>query len=233
MESSKHGHDHEHGVYSQHNHDHCHSHHHGDDVFAHRSKEYDTLEHECRAKTIAQQIVHNAPIPINKDTNMMDFGAGTGLLTQSLADHAGHITAVDVSPAMLDIFRSKSFACDPSTIQADLVENDALLNGATFDCIVSSMALHHVNNLPALFERLAKWTVPNGFIALADLDKEDGSFHDNQHMPGVFHHGHDRKELEELATKSGFQDVVFHTVDVIKKDQGEYPIFLMTAMRSA
>lgn len=213
-------------------HNHQHHHHHGNDVFAHRSQDYDTPEHELRAKTIAYGIVQHAPVPLTKDTKIMDFGAGTGLLTQPLAPHVGHITAVDVSPAMLQIFRSKSFACDTATIEADLVKDDAVLSGATFDCIVSAMALHHVDDLPTLFARLAKWTAPNGCLALADLDKEDGNFHNGQHMEGVFHHGHDRQELERLATQNGFQNVVFQTADVIKKEQGEYPIFLMTATRA-
>jgi putative AdoMet-dependent methyltransferase len=236
----EHGHEYEHANHhNHHNHHHRHHHHHhhhhndhGHDVFADISKTFDTPENELRAKTIAHGIVQHAPVPLTKDSKIMDFGAGTGLVTQQLAPHVGHITVVDVSPAMLEILRSKSFACDTATIEADLVKDDAILSGATFDCIVAAMALHHVQDLPALFARLAKWTAPNGCLALADLDKEDGSFHSPQHREAVVHHGLDREELERLATQNGFHNVAFQTVDVIKKEQGEYPIFLMTATRA-
>jgi putative AdoMet-dependent methyltransferase len=223
-----HGHHHGH---DQHQHQH-HGHHHGGDVFAHISQNYDNPENELRAKTIAHGIVQHVPTPLTKTTKMMGFGAGTGLLTQQLALHVGHITAVDVSAGMLEIFRSKTFACETATVEADLVVNDdVVLNGATVDCIVSAMVLHHVEDLPTLFAKFAKWTVPGGCLALADLDKEDGSFHNHQHMEGYLHRGHDREELERLATLNGFQNVVFQTVDVIKKEQGEYRIFLMTATK--
>ncbi|CAB9502739.1 Methyltransferase [Seminavis robusta] len=101
-----HGHDDDHHQ----NHHHRHDHHHGHDVFADKSHCYDTPEHELRVQGIAAAIVKHAPNSLNKNTKLMDFGAGTGLLTKYLAPHVGHVTAVDVSPSMLEQFRSKAFA---------------------------------------------------------------------------------------------------------------------------
>jgi hypothetical protein len=36
---------------------------------------------------------------------------------------------------------------------------------------------HHVRDIGAMFRRFHEMVNPEGFIAIADLDKEDGSFH--------------------------------------------------------
>ncbi|HMV69274.1 MAG TPA: class I SAM-dependent methyltransferase, partial [Myxococcota bacterium] len=40
-------------------------------------------------------------VPLSSDLSVMDFGAGTGLLSGRLASRVGRLVAVDVSPAML------------------------------------------------------------------------------------------------------------------------------------
>jgi len=52
-----------------------------------------------------------------------------------------------------------------------------------FDLIFSAMALHHVQNTDALLDRFASLTAPGGWIALADLDTEDGTFHSGDSGP--------------------------------------------------
>ena len=76
-----------------------------------------------------------------------------------------------------------------------------------FDGIISSMTIHHLEDIPALFSKFYTMLDDHGFIAIADLDSEDGTFHsDNE---GVFHYGFDRHLLAEYAQKAGFKDVTF------------------------
>jgi 2-polyprenyl-3-methyl-5-hydroxy-6-metoxy-1,4-benzoquinol methylase len=99
-----------------------------------------------------------------------------------------------------------------------------------FDLIVSAMAMHHVEDTDKLFQRFAELLKPGARVALADLDKEDGTFHPED-VEGVFHHGFERAELESLMQKHGFTDIEFTTAHVVKKEEREYPIFLVTASR--
>lgn len=65
-------------------------------------------------------------------------------------------------------------------------------------------------------------------MALADLDHEDGTFHP-EGTEGIFHHGFKREELKALLEKQGFKNVTFTTVHSVKREEREYPIFLVTA----
>ncbi len=69
----------------------------------------------------------------------------------------------------------------------------------------------------------------NGFIAIADLDSEDGSFHSDN--TGVHHHGFERNELEKLAREVGFKDIKFDLASIIDKPHCTFTVFLMTAVK--
>ena len=101
-----------------------------------------------------------------------------------------------------------------------------------FDGVVSAMALHHVEDTEALVARFAEQLKPGGLIALADLDREDGSFHEPG-TEGVFHHGFDRAALQSILETAGFEDVQFVTaLEVEKEDKGPYTVFLVTARKA-
>ena len=218
------------GHNDSHSHEHHHEHDDGKDHFAHKSKDYDKeAARMMRTTAIADSIVKQ--ISLGTSMHLMDFGAGTGLLTQNLAPHVGKITAVDTSPSMLEEFRSKDFECETAILDKDLVKDDSCLGGEKFDGVVSALTLHHIQDTSGLLAKVFQWTKSGGFIALADLDKEDGSFHAGHDHTGIFHHGFDRKELEKLVTEAGFQDIEFVTADKMKRDNGEFPIFLMTARK--
>jgi hypothetical protein len=68
--------------------------------------------------------------------------------------------------------------------------------------IVSSMVLHHIPDVPETVRRLRPCLRPNGWIALADLDSEDGTFHPDP--TGVCHHGLDRNEVCRWLQDAGF-----------------------------
>lgn len=92
------------------------------------------------------------------------------------------------------------------------------------------MTIHHVEDTLALFQKFYRLLNSGGTIALADLDKEDGSFHTED--MGVFHFGFDQEAFASLAQKAGFEDVNIEIVSVAKKPYGEYPIFLLTGRKS-
>ena len=58
------------------------------------------------AAETAESILKNVPLRDNMD--LLDFGAGTGLLTFRLAPSVRSVTAVDTSPKMLEMLKSKN-----------------------------------------------------------------------------------------------------------------------------
>lgn len=197
------------------------------DQFAHKSKTWDMNSKRVQnAKGIADLIVKN--IKFDKSMELMDFGAGTGLLSYFVAPFVSKIVAVDNSPSMLKEFHSKcdEFKCETEVIEKDLT-TDTL--DRKFDGVISSMTIHHLEDIPALLSKLYTMVNEGGFIALADLDSEDGSFHSDN--TGVFHYGFDRAELAKHAQDAGFKDVSFSLASTINKPHREFTVFLMTASK--
>ncbi|MBP6629853.1 MAG: methyltransferase domain-containing protein [Kofleriaceae bacterium] len=165
-------------------------------------------------------------VTLGPDLTVMDFGAGTGLVTARLAPRVGKILAVDVSPAMLEQLGQKPELAGKAEIVCQDLTRAPL--GRTVDLVVSAMAMHHVQDTAALARALAAHLAPGGRIALADLDAEDGSFHPPE-AEGVFHAGFDRDALGATLRAAGFIDVQFVTACTVDKGDRRYPIFLVTA----
>ncbi len=197
------------------------------DLFAHKSKNWDMKSRRVKnARSIAELIVKN--INLNKEMEIMDFGAGTGLLGFFIAPFVKKIVAVDSSPSMLVEFQKKcdEFACETEAIEKDLATQT--LN-RTFDGIISSMTMHHVEDTLALFRKFYTMLNEGGFIAIADLDSEDGSFHSDN--TGVFHYGFQREALEQIAKEAGFSRIRFDTASTINKPHRDFTVFLLTAYK--
>lgn len=164
-----------------------------------------------------------------EDMEIMDFGAGTGLLTERVAARVKRLWAVDVSESMLEQLKAKpALAGRVETVCQDIVEQPL---GRSFDGIISAMAMHHVQDTDALLQRFHEHLVPGGFVALADLDHEDGTFHPPG-IEGVFHLGFERSALAERLLAAGFVDPTFETAVTLEKEGRDYPVFLLTATRS-
>jgi 2-polyprenyl-3-methyl-5-hydroxy-6-metoxy-1,4-benzoquinol methylase len=100
-----------------------------------------------------------------------------------------------------------------------------------FDGLVSSMTLHHVEDLEAFFKTIYKNIKKGGFIAIADLESEDGTFHSDN--TGVHHFGFSENELREIVEKSGFKDVKIENINTIQKPHRDFGVFLLTATKEA
>jgi len=167
-------------------------------------------------------------IPLNKEMHIMDFGTGTGLLGFEIAKQTKKVYGVDMSQSMLQKLEEKNtpqLHIEP--ICQDIVKNPLK---QTFDGIVSSMTLHHVEDLENFFTSIAKNLSQDGFIAIADLESEDGTFHsDNE---GVFHFGFSEEELSALVQRCGFKDVAIENINTIEKPHKDFGVFLLTAKLS-
>ena len=177
------------------------------------------------AKAVAEIIA--SQVPLSGAMKALDFGCGTGLLTLKLRSSIGSITGADTSPGMLEVLRQKVKDRGLDAVEAFLLkpEDDYALRGS-YDLIVSSMTLHHIQDLSTLFHRFRERLRPGGHIALADLDKEDGTFHAN--VDDVFHRGFARSEIKALLAEAGFMNLKDTTAYEIRRNGRDYPVFLIT-----
>ena len=162
--------------------------------------------------------------------SIMDFGAGTGLLSFKIAPMVQNVVGVDLSEKMLEQLHNKNSPCLSVEAVCQNICEEPLEK--QFHGIVSSMAMHHVEDTAALFETLHAHLKRDGFIAIADLEAEDGTFHTHGNE-GVHHFGFERDPLRETIENAGFEHVRFHHAYTVEKENGNYPIFLVTATKKS
>lgn len=174
--------------------------------------------------TIADAIIEK--VTLRNDMHLMDFGSGTGMLLERIAPQVAKITAVDVSTAMNEQLRKKQteIKCELELLEMDLCTESL---DQTFDGIISSMTMHHIEDVPAMFATFYSMVKQGGFIAIADLETEDGSFHTED--TGVFHCGFSKEALIEFAHVAGFKGAEISLASTINKPHGDYPVLLLTA----
>jgi hypothetical protein len=112
------------------------------------------------------------------------------------------------------------------------MEKGDVLSGA-YHLIASSMTLHHIKAIQPLLKQFHQILLPSGIVAIADLDLDEGKFHED--ATGVFHDGFSRDKLRQEFLDAGFADIEELTVASFVKPIAdgtlkEFSIFLMTGM---
>jgi 2-polyprenyl-3-methyl-5-hydroxy-6-metoxy-1,4-benzoquinol methylase len=203
-------------------------------TFDERARDWDTPERIERAGEVAAAI--REAVPLSSTTRLIDVGAGTGLLGLALAEDVGEVVLSDPSTGMIEVANEKLAAAGLRSVRAiahDLLSADTL-PAEPFDVAVSLLVLHHIEDTRAALGAIRDLLVPGGWIALADLDTEDGSFHTPE-AEGIHHRGFDRGQLSSLAQTVGFAEVTLRTATITDRrpDGSGFPIFLLTARRPA
>ncbi len=188
--------------------------------------------HWDRSRSIAKEIIKD--IPIKKEMTALEFGAGTGILSFMLKDYFREITMMDNSSEMIKVIKGKIETTKVQNLKAiniDLEHSD--YSGHRFDLIFTQMVLHHVEDVDNIINKFYSLLNPGGFIAIADLYAEDGSFHGEGF---VGRRGFDIEKLSAQLGKVGFSNISERQCFVINRkisdtETKEFGVFLLTAKR--
>jgi ubiquinone/menaquinone biosynthesis C-methylase UbiE len=199
--------------------------------FDERARDWDSDPKKVeRARAVADAI--RKAIPLTREMKALEYGCGTGLLSFALQSDLGQITLADTSQGMLDVLSEKIASADVKNMhprRLNLASDP--LPVERYDLTYSLMTLHHIDGTEDILRKFHSLLEPNGFLLVADLDQEDGSFHTDGTTD--VHLGFDRDELQKLVEDAGFENVSFSTAYEIKKTIGNeektFPVFLMTA----
>jgi ubiquinone/menaquinone biosynthesis C-methylase UbiE len=206
-------------------HEHEHDHDHGA-FFDERAATWDDDPAKVeRAAVVADAILAN--VPLGPRPRLLEYGAGTGLVTQALQRHVGPVTLADSSQGMRDVMQQK---VEAGTLPAARIWALDLAIDASpdeqFDLIVTAMVLHHVADLARVLSSFLALLAPGGHLCIVDLDHEDGSFH-GEGFSG--HHGFRRPELAAQLTAAGFSEPTFLDCHEMVRDGVPYTVFLAVA----
>lgn len=188
--------------------------------------------HWDRSEAVAKEIV--SLIPLNKEMSALEYGAGTGITSFLLRDYLKEITLMDNSSEMIKVINEK--------IKASKVKNLRTLNfnlesdeykEKKFDLIFTQMVLHHVVDIENIINKFHLLLNPGGFLVIADLYEEDGSFH-GEGFTG--HNGFNIDKLSDILRKKNFANVSDKTCFIIDRkisetESKQFKVFIMTAQR--
>lgn len=195
------------------------------DYFSEKANTYENdIRRVSNVENIANAIISS--LKLNQNMHLMDFGSGTGLLLERIAPYVRKITGVDISESMNRELLNKrnTLPCDLEVLEVNLVTHNLK---DKYNGIISSMTMHHVLDIETMFVKFYESVKDGGFIAISDLDEEDGSFHTED--TGVYHFGFSRDTIASAAKSARFRNIQVIDASVVYKPHGQYPVFLLTA----
>jgi len=174
-----------------------------------------TWDEKPRRVELAKAVVKNIVPYIKNTQKILEFGCGTGLVGLNIAPFVKEVTGIDTSKEMVKKFNEKA---NKLNLNAKAYQKDIFEIDEKFDAVISSMTLHHIKDINKLSKKLYEIT---DICFLADLEKEDGSFH-TRGNGDVYHFGFSKEELEEYFND---WEIEYKTIHKIKKHK-DFPIFL-------
>ena len=105
---------------------------------------------------------------------VLDFGCGTGLLTERLIGAGASVLAVDTSHAMLNVLGSKPQLADSSAVETSTTLPSS---GERFDLVVCSSVCSFLDDYPASVVALLGLLKPAGIFVQWDWERAPGDDH--------------------------------------------------------
>ncbi|MEZ8127780.1 class I SAM-dependent DNA methyltransferase [Enterovibrio norvegicus] len=129
-----------------------------------------------------------------KGSKILDFGCGTGLLTEKLSPKVTSITAIDPSVEMINALKAKDLPNVSTVIGVvdEIFVREYKQAGQRFDVIVASSSLAFVPDYQETIALLAMLLVDGGLLVQWDWEKSESS--------GA---GFTVSEIEEAYTDAG------------------------------
>jgi len=154
---------------------------------------------------------------------VLDFGCGTGLLTDQMAEHAVSIDAVDTSEAMLDVLREKIDRRGWTHVHP---MTDLPTGRSRYDLVVASSVCSFLDDYPATARQLVALLRPDGVFVQWDWEADENE---------VDSGGLSRSTVSNSLAAVGLEQVVVETAFsvAVDGDRMEPLIGVGTKTRSA
>lgn len=128
-----------------------------------------------------------ALLPDVKGRSVLDLGCGDGRLCRELAD-LGAARVVGVDPSTRMLAAAREFSGNPTVSYRQAFAEDAAFDDASFDLVVSSLALHYVADLGSLLARIGSWLRPGGWLVASMKHPMRTADPERSMEPGIVDH---------------------------------------------
>jgi len=170
--------------------------------FDDESKKWDTEYRVQRAKKISNEIENY--LDEGNNLKALEFGCGTGLISENLTHKFSDILMMDLSEGMIEQLKLKIEKNNIKNMETWCGDLFKFSDNEKFDVIYTSMAFHHIDNLPKVTKKLHELLNKEGKLVVVDLCPDDGGFHDELHGFNG-HNGFEIREMETLLKEAGFK----------------------------
>ncbi|MCL1971968.1 MAG: class I SAM-dependent methyltransferase [Endomicrobia bacterium] len=152
--------------------------------FEEEAKEFDSIIQKLipHYNDMIEALVSVIPFAKDSSFSIIDLGCGTGTIAKEIKSNFKNadITCVDISPNMLEIAKTK--AGSGKYIQADF---NSFAFPEKYDLIVSSLALHHLENDNAkleFYKKIYEALTPDGVFINIDVVLGEDDIIQNAYM---------------------------------------------------
>ena len=161
-----------------------------------------------------------------KSKNVIDVGCGEGDLSLLLARSCEKVTAIDISPKMLEHVQAQAKIQNLSNITASIGDVDQLpVNDLSADLVFMSQVLHHSAQPSLALQELSRVLAPNGRFIIIDMLKHDQEW--MREKLGDLWLGFEAEEICKLLTEQNFIDIKLEQMSI----ENGLPLFLITGQK--
>ena len=170
-----------------------------------------TWEHNEAVQTFADQVfVSLSELTQVSNKTILDFGCGTGILSQQLAPMAKSIVALDSSEAMIEVLEEKNLAnVEPvvDMLTRGLVAQHPAFRGQ-FDLVVASSVCGFIPSFADACDIIYSILEDDGLFVHWDWEAADAE------------EGLTKDRVEQVLSCVGFKDVAVKDAFIIQTEQG-------------
>lgn len=192
--------------------------------FSDVADEWDRLRGELFGATTDLQLL---PALLDPDVAVGDLGCGSGRLAATIAPYARSVVAVDASPEMLEVARSRLAGFGNVEVVEGRIEH-LPLESESLDLALVVHLLHHVADPSAALAEVARVLRPGGRLVIADVLPHP--YEEYRRTMGHVWLGFGRPAIEAEFDQAGLTGERWHEAGVEPGARGP-AMFVATAVR--
>lgn len=150
---------------------------------------------------------------LNQDLEVLDVACGPGILACALADHARHVTGIDITPAMIGQARARQAVNGMTNLTWHVGDAIALpFADSSFDRVTTRYSFHHMPEPAAALAEMKRVCRPDGRIIIIDATPSPETQRDYDMMERLRDPSHmsalTLQEMLQIGRDAGLREVV-------------------------